>query len=90
MATAHSATPSPAARIGIVGGGQLARMMAEAAPALGLSITVLDPTPDAPASEFAPQIVAAYDDADALARLAGDSDVVTIDIEAVSAASLAA
>jgi len=90
MATAHSATSSPATRVGIVGGGQLARMMAEAAPALGLTITVLDPTPDAPASEFAPQIVAAYDDADALARLASASDVVTIDIEAVSATSLAA
>ena len=65
-------------------------MMAEAAPALGLSITVLDPTPDAPASEFAPQIVAAYDDAAALAQLASLSDVVTIDIEAVSAGALAA
>ena len=88
-------TPSPLsllgiARVGIVGGGQLARMMAEAAPAIGLSITVLDPAPNAPASEFAPQIIAAYDDLEALQALASTSDVVTIDIEAVSAASLAA
>jgi len=88
-------TPSPLSlhgvgRVGIVGGGQLARMMAEAAPAIGLSITVLDPAQNAPASEFAPQIVAAYDDLEALQALASTSDVVTIDIEAVSAASLAA
>lgn len=90
MATPHSASSPPATRVGIIGGGQLARMMAEAAPALGLRITVLDPTPDAPAAEFAPQIVAGFDDAAALAALAAQSDVVTIDIEAVSAASLAA
>lgn len=90
MPTLLSAPEAPAARVGIIGGGQLARMMAEAAPALGLTITVLDPTPDAPAAEFAPQIVAGYDDATALAELSACSDVVTIDIEAVSAASLAA
>mgnify|MGYP002629977054 FL=1 len=76
-------------RVGIVGGGQLARMMAEVAPALGISVTVLDPTPGAPASEFARQIVAEYDDLTALLELARLSDVVTIDIEAVSASSLA-
>ena len=77
-------------RVGIVGGGQLARMMAEAAPRIGVSITVLDPTPAAPASEFAAQIVADYDDAEALRQLAAASDVVTLDIEAVSATSLSA
>lgn len=85
-------SPSPAnarRRVGIVGGGQLARMMAEAAPRLGLDITVLDPTPGAPASEFALQIVAGFDDRSALRELARVSDVVTLDIEAVSAAALA-
>lgn len=76
-------------RVGIVGGGQLARMMAEAAPRLGLELTVLDPTPGAPASEFAAQIVGDFDDRDALRKLAALSDVVTLDIEAVSAAALA-
>ena len=84
------ASPHPLRRVGIVGGGQLARMMAEAAPAIGVSITVPDPTPGAPASEFAVQIVAQYDDAAALRQLADASDVVTLDIEAVSAASLSA
>lgn len=81
---------SPAQRIGIVGGGQLARMMAEAAPALGLHVTVLDPTPECPASTFAAQIVGDFDDLEKLAALARDSDVVTLDIEAVSAACLEA
>lgn len=76
-------------RVGIVGGGQLARMMAEAAPDLDLALTVLDPTPGAPASEFATQIVGDFDDRETLRALAAVSDVVTLDIEAVSAAALA-
>ena len=88
--TASSKSPAdPRQRVGIVGGGQLARMMAEAAPALGLELTVLDPTPGAPASDFASQIVADYDDRSALRELARVSDVVTLDIEAVSASALA-
>ncbi|MGD9602617.1 MAG: 5-(carboxyamino)imidazole ribonucleotide synthase [Gammaproteobacteria bacterium] len=79
-----------ARRVGIVGGGQLARMMAEAAPRLGLGITVLDPTPDCPAHEFATQIVGEFDDLARLADLAGAADVVTLDIEAVSARCLEA
>lgn len=64
-------------------------MMAEAAPRLGLELTVLDPTPGAPASDFASQIVGGFDDRAALRELAHGSDVVTLDIEAVSAAALA-
>lgn len=90
MTLSHSESRQATHRVGIVGGGQLARMMAEIAPSLGISITVLDPTPSAPASEFARQIVAEYDDASALCELARLSDVVTIDIEAVNASSLAA
>lgn len=80
----------PAQRIGIVGGGQLARMMAEAAPSLGLCVTVLDPTPECPASAFASQIVGDFDDLEKLSALARVSDVVTLDIEAVSAGCLEA
>lgn len=80
----------PAQRIGIVGGGQLARMMAEAAPSLGLCVTVLDPTPECPASAFASQIVGDFDDLEKLSALARVSDVVTLDIEAVSAVCLEA
>jgi 5-(carboxyamino)imidazole ribonucleotide synthase len=89
MSAPSSSPTGSVLRVGIVGGGQLARMMAEAAPRLGVSITVLDPTPGAPASEFASQIVGGFDDRAALRELALDSDVVTLDIEAVSAAALA-
>lgn len=87
--TTSSQSSWPARRVGVIGGGQLARMMAEAAPVLGLEITVMDPSPHAPASEFARQIVAGFDDPEALKALAAASDVITIDIEAVSASSLA-
>lgn len=89
MATSSNVPEGSRQRVGIVGGGQLARMMAEAAPRLAIDITVLDPTPGAPASDFASQIVADYDDRSALRELAAISDVVTLDIEAVSAAALA-
>jgi 5-(carboxyamino)imidazole ribonucleotide synthase len=91
MSSQLSPTSAPrTSRVGIVGGGQLARMMAEAAPALALNITVLDPTPACPAAEFAPQIVSGFDDAEGLSRLAAGADVVTLDIEAVSAHCLQA
>ncbi len=76
-------------RVGIVGGGQLARMTAQAAGALDLTVTVLDPTPDCPAREFARQIVGGYDDPAALRALAEAAEVVTLDIEAVDATGLA-
>lgn len=81
--------PPPCSRVGIVGGGQLARMMAEAAAKIGLKITVLDPTANCPASEFAPQIVGAFDDDVKLAELAAQTEVITLDIEAVDAVGLA-
>lgn len=87
----ESPVPSVSVRhVGIVGGGQLARMMAEAAPALGLAITVLDPTPDCPAAAYAAQIVGDFDDLEQLRELAARVDVVTLDIEAVSARCLEA
>ncbi len=69
-------------RIGIVGGGQLGRMMIFEAKKLGFNVTVLDPTPDSPAGQVADyQIVAAYSDRSALAELARRSDVITYEIE---------
>lgn len=70
--------------IGIIGGGQLGRMMAMAAARLGYRIVVLEPQPDCPAAQVANrQIVAAYDDAAALAELAAVSAVVTYEFENV-------
>lgn len=74
-------------RIGIVGGGQLGRMLALAAWPLGHTCTVLDHSADAPAGSVARLIVGEFDDTDALAELAGLSDIVTFDFENVPADS---
>ncbi len=69
---------------GIIGGGQLARMMVPPAKRLGFDVAVLDPTPGAPAAQLADHhVVGAFDDAAALRRLAERSDVITYDLEHV-------
>ncbi|KKS81680.1 MAG: Phosphoribosylaminoimidazole carboxylase, ATPase subunit [Candidatus Gottesmanbacteria bacterium GW2011_GWB1_43_11] len=69
-------------RIGIVGGGQLGRMMAFEAHKMGFRLIVLDPTPRSPAGQVADeQIVANYSDQKALQELATKSDVITYEIE---------
>lgn len=71
-------------KIGIVGGGQLGRMLAIAAGKLGFKTIILDPQENAPAFEFADRsIIAAYDDPQALKELAGLSDVITYEFENV-------
>ncbi len=71
-----------ATTLGIVGGGQLGRMIAEAAAPLGVEVLVLDPTPDCPAAPVArDQVVAGFDDREAIARLAERSDALTVEIE---------
>lgn len=70
--------------IGIIGGGQLGRMLAMAAARLGYRTAVLEPQGDCPAAQVANrQIIAAYDDAYGLAELARESDVVTYEFENV-------
>ena len=79
----------PGATIGIVGGGQLGRMMALSARYRGLRSGVLDPTPDSPAGQVADfQIVANYDDRRAIIELAKRSDVLTYEFENVDADAL--
>ena len=81
----------PGSVIGILGGGQLGRMIALAAAPLGYRCAVLTPEADSPASQVAWQtVVAPYDDAEALARFAGLSDVVTLEFENVPAATVTA
>ena len=76
----------PPATIGILGGGQLGRMLAMAARAMGYRIAVLDPDPACPAAAVADAVVVApYDDIEAALRLAQMSDVVTYELEHVSA-----
>ena len=72
----------PGPTLGVVGGGQLGRMLAEAAAPLGVETIVLDPTPDCPAAPVArDQIVGNFDDAEAIGRLADRADALTYEIE---------
>ena len=76
--------------IGIVGAGQLGRMMALAGYPLGLDFLFLDPAEDSPAGQVAPQLKQAFTDPQALAQLAAASEVLTIDWENVSVPALKA
>ncbi len=74
----------PPATIGILGGGQLGRMLAMAARQLGYRIAILDPDPTCPAAPVADGVVVArYDDVDAGRQLASGADVVTVELEHV-------
>jgi 5-(carboxyamino)imidazole ribonucleotide synthase len=76
---------APGATIGIMGGGQLGRMLAIAAARLGYRAHVFTPEPGAPASLVAAETtVAAYDDRAALAQFAERVDVVTFEFENVA------
>jgi 5-(carboxyamino)imidazole ribonucleotide synthase len=77
-------------RVGIIGAGQLGRMLALAAYPLGIQCRFLDTSADSPGGQLAPIRVAALDDADAVAALAREVDVLTFDIENVSIAVLEA
>jgi 5-(carboxyamino)imidazole ribonucleotide synthase len=73
---------SPPATIGILGGGQLGRMLALAGRELGYRIAVLDPDPHAPATTIADVVeVGAYDDVAAAQRLAAQCSVITYEVE---------
>jgi 5-(carboxyamino)imidazole ribonucleotide synthase len=73
--------------VGILGAGQLARMLAQVGQTLGLEFIFLDPASDACASEYGQHICAAWDDQDALEKLGKSCDVVTFDFENVPEAS---
>ncbi|MET0272840.1 MAG: 5-(carboxyamino)imidazole ribonucleotide synthase [Phenylobacterium sp.] len=80
---------APGSTIGILGGGQLGRMLALAAARLGFDVAVLEPEEGSPAARVAAhEIVAPYDDPDALRRLAELADVVTYEFENVPVASV--
>lgn len=70
--------------IGIIGGGQLARMLALAGYPLGLRFIVLDPDPNPCAAQLCEHLKATYDDLNALDRLAQRCDVITYEFENVS------
>src|SRR5690349_12003103 len=76
--------------IGILGGGQLARMSAYAAFRMGLRVAILEKTPDSPAAQITPlQFVGAWEDTVVMDRFAAVSDVITLENEFIDAAILA-
>jgi 5-(carboxyamino)imidazole ribonucleotide synthase len=91
MAVASNVTPLlPGATIGVLGGGQLGRMMAVVARQMGYRIVVLDPSPRCPTAQVADGVVVgALDDTDAARHLAAQVDVITLDTEHVPATLLA-
>ena len=86
----HVLLPAAGTSLGVVGGGQLGRMFAQAAQAMGYRVVVLDPQVDCPAGQVAQQQrVAAYDDAQALDALASQVQACTTEFESVPASALA-
>jgi 5-(carboxyamino)imidazole ribonucleotide synthase len=81
----------PGAAIGVLGGGQLGRMFAIAARRMGYRVHTLSPDDDTPTGQVADiEIVAAYDDLDAIRRFAQGVEVVTFEFENVPAGTAAA
>jgi 5-(carboxyamino)imidazole ribonucleotide synthase len=77
---------APATWLGVMGGGQLGRMFAHAAQAMGFKVAVLEPASDCPASHAADHFLCAdYDDVDALAAMAAQCVAVTTEFENVPA-----
>ncbi len=74
--------------IGIIGAGQLGRMLALSGFPLGLHFRFLDPNEDAPSGQVAPLVVGAYDDPASLRRLASEVDLITYEFENVPVEAL--
>src|SRR5919197_3326487 len=75
--------------VGIIGGGQLGKMIAHEARRMSLKVIVLDPTEGCPASRIADeQIVANFKDENAIMRLAAKCDVLTYEIELANSIAL--
>ena len=82
-------TANPPAWLGVMGGGQLGRMFAQAAQSMGYQVAVLEPSDDCPAGQVAQRLVnAGYSDAAGLDALAAQCLAVTTEFENVPADSL--
>lgn len=80
---------APGATIGILGGGQLGRMLSVAASRLGLKTHIYEPSATPPAADVAHQVTtAAYEDVDALTRFAQSVNVITYEFENIPTSAL--
>jgi 5-(carboxyamino)imidazole ribonucleotide synthase len=87
----HAATNNYPVRLGIIGGGQLAKMTALAALPLGCEVLVLERNPFSPAARLSPgSMVGDWNDPDVLLKFASKVDVVTLENEFVDASALEA
>jgi 5-(carboxyamino)imidazole ribonucleotide synthase len=78
------------AKVGVLGGGQLGRMLALAGAPLAERLVFLDPSAESPAGHVGELVVGAYDDPQALAALAAKCSVATYEFESVSVAAVRA
>jgi phosphoribosylaminoimidazole carboxylase len=74
----------------VLGGGQLGKMLAQEAAKMGVTIKVLDPTPNCPASTVAEQVVGSFRDPEAVKKFAAGVDVLTVEIEHIDADAMEA
>lgn len=82
-------TTFPPATIGIIGGGQLGKMLSQAAKRLGYRVIILDPMPSCPASGLCDEhITAKFDDPEAIAMLTKKADILTFEFENVDSTPL--
>src|SRR5205823_4041452 len=81
----------PGATVGVLGSGQLGRMLALAARRMGYRVCTFSPERDTPTGQVADrEIVASYDDLDAIRAFAAGVDVVTLEFENIPSATVAA
>jgi len=79
---------SPGSKIGIIGGGQLGRMLALAAAPLGFEVHIFTPNPNSPAAQVVSNVtIGEYDDTNAVGKFAASVDVITYEFENVPAQS---
>lgn len=80
--TKENLNPNALPVVGIIGGGQLGKMLAQVAKRMGHRVIILDPTPECPAAQVSDeQLVAPYTDTEALKTLNEKADVITFEFE---------
>jgi 5-(carboxyamino)imidazole ribonucleotide synthase len=76
-------------KVGIIGGGQLGKIMAQKAKKMGFHVTILDPTPNCPAAQVSDkQIIGGFHDVEKLSQLVEENDVTTFELEHVDTSIL--
>lgn len=83
-----SNTHEPGTVVGVLGGGQLGRMMAPPAARLGLKLIVADPTPNSPAGQVCEQIEGSFKEKNTVLKLAKVCDIMTTEIEHVNVVAM--